>query len=288
MTFDPDLTPLLQSSTNEDLAPLVEYILSAKTNALQRNVQFVASRPDHQRYIDLIGQEIQTFGGNSFANIRRGGKGVPYAEVVHDVAKRIKVPHREGQTVAEIEQAVIFYLFDIMVSKMSPAERKRLEDEFRAAGWKHADFSAGKPIFQALTQAGVRVTGFLMYRISVTVANRIAWEIIGRGLSLAVNAWLTKALSVFAGPVGWTISGLWTAFDLAEPAYRVTVPCVLHVAYLRAKLVGDRAAKINEVSTETAKQRVPCEYCGHIGWPIEYRNERPICAECGAPLPSVL
>ena len=46
-----------------------------------------------------------------------------------------------------------------------------------------------------------------------------------------------RALSVALGPIGWAITGLWTLADLSAPAYRVTVPCVLQVAYIRQKLI---------------------------------------------------
>lgn len=287
MVFDPDLTPVLQSSTNEDLAPLVDYILSAKTNALERNARFVALRPDHRRYVDLIVQEIQTFGGNSFANVGRGGRGVCYAEIVRDVAKRVRVQYREGQALAEIEQAISFRMFDDMVAKMSSAERERLADEFRAAGWKNADFSAGTPISILAVQAGINVTGFLVYKILVIVTNRIAWIVLRHGLSLAVNALSTKMLWYFSSAPATLASGLWTAYDLAGPAYRVTVPCVLYIACLRAKLAYGLTSGANEPTPETNGRRVACEYCGHADRPIEYRAGRPVCGECGAPLPPV-
>ncbi|AGQ95809.1 hypothetical protein cje11_01026 [Campylobacter jejuni subsp. jejuni 60004] len=49
------------------------------------------------------------------------------------------------------------------------------------------------------------------------------------------NATLTRALSLFSGPVGWTIMTTWTALDLASPAYRVTIPAVLQIIILRLK-----------------------------------------------------
>ena len=40
-----------------------------------------------------------------------------------------------------------------------------------------------------------------------------------------------------AGPIGWTLSAAWLLADLAGPAYRITVPAVIMVAYLRAESV---------------------------------------------------
>ena len=44
-------------------------------------------------------------------------------------------------------------------------------------------------------------------------------------------------MAVFAGPVGWAVTAIWTIFDIASPAYRVTIPCVLHIAMLRQKYI---------------------------------------------------
>lgn len=87
----------------------------------------------------------------------------------------------------------------------------------------------------AAIQFAIRKGGFAAYKIAVIVANAIARALLGRGLSLAANAALTKWMSIFAGPIGWAVTVLWTVFDIAGPAYRVTIPCVVQIAYMRAK-----------------------------------------------------
>ncbi|MYZ51250.1 hypothetical protein F5985_03625 [Malikia spinosa] len=60
--------------------------------------------------------------------------------------------------------------------------------------------------------------------------------LIGRGLSFAATGTLMRAASVLTGPIGWAITGIWTAVDLAGAAYRVTIPAVIQVAFLRQKI----------------------------------------------------
>ena len=79
----------------------------------------------------------------------------------------------------------------------------------------------------------MRASGFLAYQLAVVVANGVARAVLGRGLTFAANAALTRLLGILVGPVGWAITGAWTAIDLASPAYRVTVPCVVQVAAIR-------------------------------------------------------
>lgn len=53
-------------------------------------------------------------------------------------------------------------------------------------------------------------------------------------------------IAVFLGPVGWVLTGVWTAIDLAGPAFRVTVPCVLHIAMLRQRMICRRVSALME------------------------------------------
>jgi len=52
---------------------------------------------------------------------------------------------------------------------------------------------------------------------------------------VGANAVLMRVIGTFAGPVGWAVTGLWTLVSAAGPAFRVTVPCVCHIAFLRQK-----------------------------------------------------
>ena len=75
----------------------------------------------------------------------------------------------------------------------------------------------------------------MSYRENI-VANAIFKALFGRGLPLVVNAALTRAMAIFAGPIGWVVSGIWLLLDIAGPAFRVTMPAVTLVAMLRLQL----------------------------------------------------
>lgn len=238
---DPDLTPLLRSCAREDLQNLLEYVTKARTNtygSATKNLSY--ADPQHQLVDDIV-YEIRTFGGNTIANKVRG-TGVAYAEVVRDVAAQLKVKSAKDASVEQRELAVLLKILDESVKKMSPDERGVLEDEFRKAGAKNVDLGTGAPVAALLALAGVHFTGFLAYKTAAIVANAIAKVLLQRGLSLGANAALMRTMGIVAGPVGWGISGLWTAADVTGPAYRVTMPCVCHVAFLRQKRnLGDLA-----------------------------------------------
>ena len=89
------------------------------------------------------------------------------------------------------------------------------------------------------------VARMILYRTSTVIVNSMAQQLLGHGLRSAVVAGGTfaggRAVAALAGPVGWVIAGVWTAVDLAGPAYRVTIPCVLHIAMLRLKARAEAA-----------------------------------------------
>ncbi|ACI97483.1 YaaW family protein [Rhodospirillum centenum] len=234
-----DLPALLASSSDDDLDFLVSYILNASTESLSSKDEYKRHRPKHSRYTDLIAAEIREFGGNTFANLFRG-EGPFYAEVVVDVCEQLKV--KPGGDVVENEKKILMKIVEDSWEKLSPEKREEFLDEIRKAGHKGASLSAAMPLSVIMAQLSVRLAGFMAYRMAMVAANAVARQVLGRGLALAVNAGLARAIGAFAGPIGWIVTGLWTAIDLAGPAYRVTIPCVIHVAYLRQKLLFEALA----------------------------------------------
>ncbi len=71
---------------------------------------------------------------------------------------------------------------------------------------------------------------------------------------------LKKTLGILAGPIGWVITGVWTAINIAGPAYRVTVPACIVVATLHLKLKAQQEARLKAEQTKRlAKQKAERE-----------------------------
>ena len=228
-SYDNDLNPVLERASDADLLPLVEYMLKKLSNGIDTNERYKSDPKKPTSYADLIADEIRLFGGNTFANLARGGVGVPYREVVCDVADKMKVSYNKASTVERIELLIVQKIFEDSIEKMTEEDRQKLIKDLGIRGIPVG--SSATMIMQAIIKMG----GFKSYQIAVIVANSIAKFILGRGLSFAANASLTKIMSIFAGPLGWVISSLWTLIDIAGPSYKTTIPCVIHVAMLRQK-----------------------------------------------------
>ncbi|TOO18706.1 YaaW family protein, partial [Vibrio parahaemolyticus] len=154
-----------------------------------------------------------------------------YREIVEDVAKKLKVNFNNGNDIEALENKIFEKILETALEKMSDEEKAALGEEL---GMKHG--AAGKGGFTTsafiyLFKAG----GFKSYQITLIIANYIAKLILGHGLRLGTNAAIARTASILTGPIGWAITGIWTAVDLAGPSYKTTIPCVIHVAMLRKK-----------------------------------------------------
>ena len=114
---------------------------------------------------------------------------------------------------------------------MSPVELRTLADSIGVKNLNVITAESMLGVFQAV----FRVGGFKSCQLTLIVVNAVMKTLIGRGLSFAGNAALTRTVAVLTGPIGWAITGIWTAVDVASAAYRVTIPAVIQIAALRQK-----------------------------------------------------
>lgn len=238
MTYrhDPDLE-FFGKLESKDLNDLVVHLTHDKDGSVRLTEELTMSEaykkynPDHHRYWELVAAEIQCFGGNTFATIMRGGKGVVYREVLIDVCDKLKVNYNAKASVDVIESNLLLKVLTDAVGRMTPEELKELATSLGITDIKSLTGPALLAAFQAIFRAG----GFKSFQLTVIVVNVVLKALIGRGLSFGAGAVLTKAASILTGPIGWIISSVWTAFDIAGAAYRVTIPAVILVAAMRQK-----------------------------------------------------
>lgn len=209
------------------------------TEELTMNELYKNHYPDHQKYWEIIAAEIQCFGANTFMTVFRGGKGVEYKEVLMDVCDKMKVNYNKSSSVEKIEGNLLMKILEDALEKMSPEELRELAE---ATGVKNTSGITAETMV-GVFQAVFRMGGFKSYQLTLIVVNAISRALIGRGLTFAGNAALTRTMAILTGPIGWVITGIWTAIDVAGAAYRVTIPAVIQVAALRQKHVYEKNAK---------------------------------------------
>ena len=279
------LTPLLQLADPGDLEMLVDYITDNGDGrlSLANSVcsQLAAAKAVSQKTgecpVDarsLIAEEILAFGGNTLGNLVRSlrssvpfgttldailpdiNEKVSYMEVVSDVASHLKVAVGKNSTIVDLELAILVKILSRSFDKMTPAERRQVMDEIGGG-----DAAWGSGVAAATLLAG-RMTGAASLRLATLVAEASARALVGHGLRIAGVGGASRVLGTALGPIGWAVTGLWTLADLSAPAYRVTVPCVVQVAYIRQKLLMQATHTQCRCGVQVGRSAKFCPECG--------------------------
>jgi len=235
---DSDLE-FLKKCDDNDLGILVDFLTKDKegtlriTEQLTSEERFKECKKRFSKVWDLLAGELQLFGADTIVSSIRG-TGVFYREVLTDVCDKLKVNYNLKSPIEKIENNLLLKIVEDSLEKMSEEEKREFVKGFNL---NTANFST--VAIMAALQAAINLGGFASYQLAVVVANAVARQLIGRGLVLAANAGIVKGMALFAGPIGWVIAGLFTLPMITGPAYRVTIPSVIHVAYMRQKMLAN-------------------------------------------------
>ncbi|WP_324059106.1 YaaW family protein [Aeromonas caviae] len=235
-TGDNQLLPVLRNASDSELAPLVKYITAAFSNSLESENYYKTHYPKHGKYTDLIAQELCAFGGNTFVNLFRGS-GPEWKAVVIDVADKLDAKYETSWGVERIELAVLAAITRKAWSDMDAAQRKTLLAQM--------DLTLGSSTLfpEELLMKQLQSSRFSSLLLASLIANVFASQLLGRTVVMTATSFMvSRGAASLLGPIGWVITGLWTAFDLAGPAYRVTVPAVVQVALLRQRIHATKEA----------------------------------------------
>jgi len=250
---DTELLDLLSSAPAAELGLLVDHLTDAGEGRMTLPAaikELLLESRLRQLYtpttLRILIRELQQFGGNTVANLARRS-GVAYEEIVRDVSQHLGGKGEPSTPLEKVELAAV---------------SARL-----AQLWPTLDESARQGYFTALNQQGVtsalsdlQTAVLAGGKVSAFIAQRLAESpykpnhIAGTVKSVALGGALTRFLpaAVVAG-----------ANDLAGAAYRVTVPCVMHMAYLRQRRVAADAPSCPECAGALAGQARFCGNCGH-------------------------
>lgn len=223
---DPDLK-FLDGCNNEQIKMLADVLIFDNngdprfTESLSTSQEFHSFYPDRMdMMLPRIIEEFQNYGGDSFMNFFRG-HGVCYREILEDVCDKLDVNYNKASSTELIEQYLLQKFLIMSVEKMSEEDVKHLSSQLSKA--KLIDqlkvLKAGSPVFLRLVTVLV-----------LSIAKKTGMKMLGSWVAKFMGS---KVFTMFTGPVGWVITGVWTLTDISGPAYRVTIPATIVVAYLR-------------------------------------------------------
>ncbi|EOZ3162215.1 hypothetical protein ACQ2F6_002924 [Yersinia enterocolitica] len=235
---DEALVTLLLNADKGDIDLLIDYITNTGKLGFSMSDSVKTVLQDAKRHdvpdeetLRLLVRELQHFGGNTFVNLFRRN-GVSYSEIVDDVASHLKMKVPAAASVEEKEALIIDCVFTSSWKKMSDDERRQI---LRGMGIS-ASVSLDIPVWQK----------------AALVANGLAQTTASKVLPLIAGLGIGRVLGVLTGPVGLAITGLYTAYDISNPAFRVTLPCLVQIAWIRLK-----NSRQYRLATQSSSDTVP-------------------------------
>ena len=233
MTTDKDLR-FLSSCENEDLRVLCDILTHDRLGNIRITEQLTATDEYNRNYpedmlflVPQISNELLKYGSNTLATFWHNEPD-SYQTVLRRVCKQMDVRTMEQDSVAKMEHNLLTTLCQDTLNKMSERELRLLANE--------NGIPDKRLTRQALTAAllmAIRTSRAVLTRIAARVIQYIVEIITIRGVATAGIETATRAVGGALGPIGWIALGAWTVYDITSPAYRVCVPAVLQVAYMR-------------------------------------------------------
>lgn len=233
MKTDKDLR-FLSSCENEDLRVLCDILTHDRLGNIRITEQLTSTDEYNRNYpedmlflVPQISNELLKYGSNTLATFWHNEPD-SYQTVLRRVCKQMDVRTMEQDSVAKMERNLLTTLCQDTLNKMSERELRLLANE--------NGIPDKRLTRQALTAAllmAVRTSRAVLTRIAARVIQYIVEIITIRGVATAGIETATRAVSGALGPIGWIALGAWTVYDITSPAYRVCVPAVLQVAYMR-------------------------------------------------------
>lgn len=231
---DKDLEFLAECS-NEDLKVLADLLVYDKDDAPRYSETLSKTRSYREGYPDKleaawkdIAHEFQLYGGDSVVNFVRGN-GIPYRNILMDVCDKKKVNYNKKSATEKIEKCFIQKIFEDVINEMDDEQLKEVLKDLQLDSGKYDSIRAVKEILLTTCMSPAFV-GKLMTLIASTIVPRFAVKTIAMmGLS-QIGALFVPAINLLMA--GWLAKDLMTG-----PAYRVTIPGVVFIIYMRHKLL---------------------------------------------------
>ena len=232
-TTDKDLR-FLSSCENEDLRVLCDILTHDRLGNIRITEQLTSTDEYNRNYpedmlflVPQISNELLKYGSNTLATFWHNEPD-SYETVLRRVCKQMDVRTMEKDSVAKMEHNLLTTLCQDTLNKMSERELRLLANENGIP-----DKTLTRQALTAALLMAIRTSRAVLTRIAARIIQYIVEIITVRGVATAGIETATRAVGGALGPIGWIALGAWTVYDISSPAYRVCVPAVLQVAYMR-------------------------------------------------------
>ena len=238
---DPDLA-FLQHSEQEELDVLVNYLTKLPNGKKRFNSRLMQYErvdkyfPDHKKYWNLIAAEIQYFGGHFFANFITGN-GVPYRSMLERVCKKSGIEYAGEKSTEKLEIMLLSKVLMESMKKMPSQELQSFMKELKINPHDYTRQTLSKDIKKIIRREKIkpRVIGVLLASsiAKLAISKTMKFSLL-KGLKIGAHKFFWgKTIALFTGPFGVALTTTWILNDLAKPDYRMMIPIVIQIAYMR-------------------------------------------------------
>ena len=240
---DPGLKFLAMCDNDDvsNLAQILNYDTDGevrRTSSILTDEGFTKHLDDPQKWVkswQVVAGELQLYGGDSVVNLFRG-TGVLYEEILSDVCERVGVKlGSEEQEIVQKEEKLIEFLANKAWDKMDEAQRTEFLEKINLIE-RFKDASGLSPVRLALATGGAAamllyeyVAGAMLASLGAGLAARFAGPMAAQFIGTRLGA------AAFAGPFAVVLGVALTVPMISGAAYRVTMPAVIQIAYMRKK-----------------------------------------------------
>lgn len=226
-----------------------EHLLHHASTEERSNLATILAIPPGANSTQIAGA-LGKAGSHTVATALRRGAHVSYVEIASDVAAKVgaqKAP--PSDSLPEIERRAVQALINDRLASATPQEREAILAEFQgSSGIRSTSGAAG-----ALVVANL--SGFALYTAASTALAGVTGAI-GLTLPFAAYTGMSSALATVTGPVGWLALGAYLIYKAGGVDYKKTIPAVLAIAAVRARLTAESERAVHALSEGEGKLRL--------------------------------
>lgn len=220
-----------QSSTSQLIEDRIKWLYHSKTRAFMKKTAG-----------DMGGklkEKLFKFNTPDFLNIQEIYEVPSYNLLVIEACKFMKVFEKEV-SLSDHETFLSQAIIVDALKYMKPRERQTFFEQqievpeiVREARIKGV--SLAKPVTTFGLLGLAQVSGFGVYAASTTALGFVT-HAIGATLPFAAYTGLTSSIAVLIGPVGWLTAGLWGAWKITEPSWKILIPAIVYIISTNSRM----------------------------------------------------
>lgn len=219
---------MLEAASEAELALLVEFLGRPPSGLLWLDRRVRGPGATHAERAAAVVEEVLRCSDHSVTG-RLGGGQRSYLQIVCDVLQYLELEDTPADGMLGLELRVVRYVLDSEFERLAPDVQATLLEDFFAGTFFVGGIRGYDLVHPFVTQVDPEHRKLEAGKVGRALKQIGGEQLQKRVRSFARGAALKLVLRGLAGPANWAI----TAWEWLGPAYRLTVPTVCYVAYLR-------------------------------------------------------